>query len=100
MRVFQMLQQLELKDGEHLIGVYLQDAYYTCRDDDSSRPLAAALDEWLRTGAARLRETGVPGPGPASCTGTAEVRDTPSQSELFPQHKRHTSSAPAAKRRT
>jgi hypothetical protein len=76
MRIFQMLQQLELKDGERLVGVYLDGARYTCRDDDTSRPLTAALDAWLAAGAAKLIEAGA-GPGPAQVSGTAQVREAP-----------------------
>ena len=75
MRIFEFTgKDLELYDGERLIGVYASGLRYTCRDDESSHVLAANLDEWLADGRAKIVEQRERTAGPAEIAGQGEVR--------------------------
>ncbi len=70
MRIFEMLQELELWDGDRLIGVYAPGLQYNCTDDNHA--LSRTLDAWLADGHARIVEHRQ-GTGPAIVSGQGEV---------------------------
>lgn len=73
MRIFEPLDELELYDGERLIGIYVPGLRYNCLDDDVHVVLAKTLDQWLVEGKARIIEDRE-GTGPASAFGQGEIK--------------------------
>jgi hypothetical protein len=70
MRIFEPLQELEVYDGDRLVGVYVPGLQYNCMDDNAM--LAATLDQWLQEGRARVIEHRE-GTGPALVSGQGNV---------------------------
>lgn len=71
MRLFEIIgdEEIEVMDGERVVGVYAPGLIYTCR----STKLGAVLDGWLAEGRARIvDERG--GAVPASVKGHGQVR--------------------------
>jgi hypothetical protein len=72
MRIFEPLQEMELFDGERLVGVYTPGLRYNCWDDATHAALANVLDQWLADGAAKLFEQRE-GTQPAAMLGQGEI---------------------------
>lgn len=73
MRIFEPTQELELRDGERLVGIYVPGLRYNCRDDGSDDALARTLDRWLVEGVAKLVEERKAGAQLASAAGIGTV---------------------------
>lgn len=71
MRLFELTEELELRDGERLVGVYLPGLLYTCFDDEPHAVLSEALDRWIDEGRARVVESR--GTQPAQLSGHGEI---------------------------
>lgn len=74
MRIFEPTEELELHDGERLVGIYVPGLRYNCRDDGSDDALARTLDRWLADGVAKVVEEREAGAQSASAAGVGEVR--------------------------
>jgi hypothetical protein len=72
MIIFEPLRQIEWKEDDRLIGVYLPGQTYTCRDDAEHAALAAMLKRWLDDNVVRIIEQH-PGTGPAVVGGRGEI---------------------------
>ena len=72
MRIFEMLQELELWDGERLIGVYVPGVQYNCTDDNHA--LTTTLNQWISEGCARVVEQREGGAQFGDISGQGEVR--------------------------
>jgi hypothetical protein len=55
MRIFTPKEEMELLDGERLVGIYLPGLRYNCLDDNG--PLSAVLDQWIADGKAEVIES-------------------------------------------
>jgi len=72
MRIFEPLEELEVYDGERLIGIYVPGLTYNCMDDN--RTLSATLDHWLEQGKAKIIEQRKGGAQYGEISGQGEVQ--------------------------
>ena len=70
MRIFEPLRELEWRDGERLVGVYVPGARYNCPDNTA---LAQVLERWMADGVVKIVEQ-YEGTQPASVSGQGEVK--------------------------
>ena len=75
MRIFEFIgdKEVELRDGDRLLGIYVPGVRYTLRDD-GSRLLALALEQWLKEGVAKIVEEQPQAAGPAMIAGQGEIK--------------------------
>jgi hypothetical protein len=72
MIMFEPLREIEWREDDRLIGVYVPGQSYTCHDDEQHAALVEMIKTWLAEGVIRIVEH-TEGTTPAAVAGRGEI---------------------------